>query len=199
MMMTKSLIRPISKSPSFHTIASFFKPVKGPAAAKEGGGAESKDTAGTELSQQSEHLQVTLAFHSVILVEEVDILFEDDKGFWSAMYDIINMSKRPIILTCNDPHLQLECHHNVIDMCRPSEQELVNHLQVIALSHDLLLPGIYVVSTAPVWFPPSHTHSTFLPVSCQHIRTRLYPRCTQCLACIFTRTRDYRSQVSTVS
>ena len=73
MMMTKSLIRPISKSPSFHTIASFFKPVKGPAAAKEGGGAESKDTAGTELSQQSEHLQVTLAFHSVILVEEVRV------------------------------------------------------------------------------------------------------------------------------
>ena len=70
------------------------------------------------------------------MLSQVDILFEDDKGFWSAMYDIINMSKRPIILTCNgmscfysdcvtcdptDPHLQLECHHNVIDMCRPSE------------------------------------------------------------------------------
>ncbi|XP_065898480.1 ATPase family AAA domain-containing protein 5-like isoform X2 [Dysidea avara] len=125
---------------SSRTITSFFKPMKGPAA-KEGGGAQSKDTAGAELSQQSEHLQVTLASHSVILVEEVDILFEDDKGFWSAMYDIINMSKRPIILTCNDPHLQLECHHNVIDMCRPSEQELVDHLQVIALSHDFLLPA----------------------------------------------------------
>ena len=52
------------------TITSFFKPMKGPAA-KEGGGAQSKDTAGAELSQQSEHLQVTLASHSVILVEEV--------------------------------------------------------------------------------------------------------------------------------
>ena len=56
------------------TITSFFKPVKGPAAAKEGGGAQSKDIAGTEVAPQSEHSQVTLASHSVILVEEVSVM-----------------------------------------------------------------------------------------------------------------------------
>ena len=50
------------------TITSFFKPVKAPAAKIEDGGAQSKDTASTEVFQQC---QLTLASHSVILVEEV--------------------------------------------------------------------------------------------------------------------------------
>jgi len=56
-----------TKKPSC-TITSFFKPVKGPAAAKEGGRAQSKDT---EMTQHFGHSQVTLASHSVVLVEEV--------------------------------------------------------------------------------------------------------------------------------
>ena len=47
---------------------------------------------------------------SLILIEEVDVLFDEDRGFWSGVIALILQSKRPVILTCND------------ESCVPSEE-----------------------------------------------------------------------------
>lgn len=39
---------------------------------------------------------------SCILIEEVDVLFEADSGFWEGLVSFIARSRRPVILTCND-------------------------------------------------------------------------------------------------
>ncbi|KAJ3535327.1 hypothetical protein NM688_g6994 [Phlebia brevispora] len=54
---------------------------------------------------------------SVVLVEEVDILYQTDTNFWPALINIIKECKRPVILTCNGEtifcysyHLDLTAH-----------------------------------------------------------------------------------------
>lgn len=42
---------------------------------------------------------------SIILVEEVDVLYEGDSNFWPALINIIKDCRRPVVLTCNDVSL----------------------------------------------------------------------------------------------
>ncbi|KAJ3778893.1 hypothetical protein FB446DRAFT_783022 [Lentinula raphanica] len=39
---------------------------------------------------------------SLILIEEVDVLFKEDVNFWGSLISLIRDCKRPVILTCND-------------------------------------------------------------------------------------------------
>ncbi|KAL7935888.1 hypothetical protein V8C35DRAFT_298510 [Trichoderma chlorosporum] len=82
-------------------MTSFFKPKTTtvqptkPQRAKQSGESVEKEAKAPPKSQKQ----------SLILLEEVDILFEEDKQFWATLTGLIAQSKRPFIMTCNDESL----------------------------------------------------------------------------------------------
>ncbi|KAF7728778.1 hypothetical protein EC973_005616 [Apophysomyces ossiformis] len=80
---------------------------------------------------------------SLILLEEADLLFEQDKGFWSVVMEIAETSKRPIVITCNDLSA-IPLHDLFIQAVLPiealSEKELLPYLQLVCLAEGYLVP-----------------------------------------------------------
>lgn len=79
---------------------------------------------------------------SLILFEEVDVLFDEDKTFWSGVQSLIATSKRPIILTCNSlDSIPLEDFEvaEVLRYTQPSIEDAVKQLIHIAACEGHLL------------------------------------------------------------
>jgi len=84
---------------------------------------------------------------SLILLEEVDILFEEDKAFWHGVATLIQQSRRPVIMTCNDlksvPLDDLNLH-SVLTYTQPNMEVATELLTYVAaaeghyLSRDAL-------------------------------------------------------------
>lgn len=79
---------------------------------------------------------------SLILLEEVDVLFEEDKQFWSTTLDLILHSKRPIIMTCTEERLLPLDEMVIFALLRftpPPEPLAIDYLILIASSEGHLL------------------------------------------------------------
>lgn len=120
------------KSGKQATMASFFKPkqtpkqppkIKKPAPK---GDAEKKEVKKSAPKNQKQ---------SLILLDEIDVLYEEDKNFWSTVIGLIAQSKRPFILTCNDEKLvpfQTLSLHGIFRFSQPPKDLAVDRLLMIA-------------------------------------------------------------------
>ncbi|KAI0834533.1 P-loop containing nucleoside triphosphate hydrolase protein [Hypoxylon sp. FL0890] len=81
-------------------MTAFFrpKPTTGPKPAKKP--AEPLSSSGKEAKKPAKSQK-----QSLILLEEVDVLYEEDKQFWATIISMISQSKRPFVMTCNDEAL----------------------------------------------------------------------------------------------
>ncbi|XP_032066491.1 ATPase family AAA domain-containing protein 5 [Thamnophis elegans] len=76
---------------------------------------------------------------SLILFEEVDIIFDEDTGFLNAVKTFMSTTKRPVILTTNDP-LFSETFDGCFEQITfrvPSLINVASYLQVLCLAENL--------------------------------------------------------------
>ncbi|TNY23810.1 hypothetical protein DMC30DRAFT_388948 [Rhodotorula diobovata] len=83
---------------------------------------------------------------SLILVDEVDVLFKGEEDFWQGLIALAQQSRRPIVMTCTDPSLvpfdDLGLQQVVFSPSAPP----VNFLSFAAPSPDLAVPYLQLVA-----------------------------------------------------
>ena len=126
------------------TMNSFFKPKSAPKNRhlKRKLGAEKPSPKEPPRKHQSQK-------QSLILLEEVDVLFDEDKTFWATTLELLIQSKRPVIMTCTDESLlPLEdmVLHAILRFMPAPEQLATDYLLLVASNEGHLLPRDAVFS-----------------------------------------------------
>ena len=122
------------------TMNSFFKSAKG-IKSRRSAKKSSPQKVGPEANAQPKKQQSQK--QSLILLEEVDVLFEEDKLFWATVLELTLQSKRPIIMTCTDERLlPLDdiALHAIFRFGPPPEPLAVDYLLLVACNEGHLLP-----------------------------------------------------------
>lgn len=123
------------------TMNAFFKPKPVPsskATLKPRGRPPKKETA----VKEPIHKNVRAQKQSLILLEEVDILFEDDKQFWTTILDLIMRSRRPVVMTCTNEcliHLDNMVLFAILRFSPPPETLATDYLMLVASNEGHLL------------------------------------------------------------
>ncbi|KAJ4392243.1 hypothetical protein N0V93_005868 [Gnomoniopsis smithogilvyi] len=119
------------KSGKQATMNSFFKPKAATQPAKAKPAKETPAPVKTESRKASPRNQK----QSLILLDEIDILYEEDKQFWNTVITLIAQSKRPFIMTCNDENLvplQALSLHGIFRFNAPPADLAIDRLLMIA-------------------------------------------------------------------
>ncbi|XP_044186916.1 ATPase family AAA domain-containing protein 5 [Thunnus albacares] len=76
---------------------------------------------------------------SLILFEEVDVIFDDDSGFLAAIKTFMTTTKRPVILTTSDPTFSTMFDGNFeeIHFKTPSVSNASSYLRLLCLAEDM--------------------------------------------------------------
>ncbi|KAM8771979.1 ATPase family AAA domain-containing protein 5b [Acanthopagrus schlegelii] len=111
------LVGSLSEKPDFKTPGS-------PSPASDQTGAQNKKTA-----------------TSLILFEEVDVIFDADVGFLSAIKTFMTTTKRPVVLTTNDPTFRERFSCSLVEIIfkTPSAVNVCSYLQLVALAENVRL------------------------------------------------------------
>ncbi|KAL8687266.1 MAG: hypothetical protein Q9218_006513 [Villophora microphyllina] len=118
------------------TMTAFLQPKKKQKGALKKEKQPKEDVAEVKIVKQKAQKQ------SVILLEEVDVLFGEDKQFWATIMELIVQSRRPIVMTCTDERLlPLEDLplFGILRFTRPPEPLATQYLLLLACSEGHLL------------------------------------------------------------
>ncbi|XP_032234369.2 ATPase family AAA domain-containing protein 5 isoform X2 [Nematostella vectensis] len=93
-------------------------------------------------SDGSSSKKISIKAASLILFEEVDVIFEEDRSFWAAVNSFMRNTKCPIIMTSNDVHVGCDGRYEQLLFKLPSINLLSAHLQLTALiNHVVIQPS----------------------------------------------------------
>ncbi|KAH1057489.1 hypothetical protein J1N35_035554 [Gossypium stocksii] len=78
---------------------------------------------------------------SLILFEDVDISFPEDRGFVAAIQKIAEKARGPVILTSNSNKLVLPDNLDRLELCftMPSREELLHHLNMVCAAEKAII------------------------------------------------------------
>ncbi|XP_010521243.1 PREDICTED: uncharacterized protein LOC104800189 isoform X2 [Tarenaya hassleriana] len=95
--------------------------------------------------KESQSHSDTANLKPLILFEDVDICFPDDRGLVSAIQQIAEKAKGPVILTTNDMNHGLPDNLERLEICfaTPSTEELLRHLSSVCAAEGVnVCPGL---------------------------------------------------------
>lgn len=101
------------------------------------------------IDSMNEENSVNIHKESLILFDEIDVVFREDVGFLAAINHFIKKSKKPIILTTNDDFLQDKINLNIekINFVRPRVDAAMKYLKKISKleNYHLDTPSAYTL------------------------------------------------------